>query len=161
MKLEAFRKIIREEVRGVIKEELSLIMQTPITETKIVQKPVVEQKSKDNSLSELIEETPKEETPKHETNAFSKPLFEGVGALADVLNQTHQEGGWRNLNGGMTAQDAVGFSGAMPGANTQVVKSADDMLASAPKTTDINQVSIDAVPDFSGLMGKMKDAGKI
>ena len=46
MKLEAFRKIIREEVRGVIKEELSLIMQTPITETKIVQKPVVEQKTK-------------------------------------------------------------------------------------------------------------------
>jgi hypothetical protein len=57
MKLEAFRKIIREEVRDVIKEELSLIMQTPITETKIVQKPVVEQKSKNNSLSELIEKT--------------------------------------------------------------------------------------------------------
>jgi hypothetical protein len=44
MKLDAFRKIIREEVRGVIKEELSLIMSTPITETKIVKKPVVEQK---------------------------------------------------------------------------------------------------------------------
>jgi hypothetical protein len=46
MKLDAFRKIIREEVRGVIKEELSLIMSTPITETKIVKKPVVEQKVK-------------------------------------------------------------------------------------------------------------------
>jgi hypothetical protein len=46
MKIEAFRKIIREEVRSVIKEELSLIMQTPITETQIVQKPVVEQKTK-------------------------------------------------------------------------------------------------------------------
>ena len=166
MKLEAFRKIIREEVRGVIKEELSLIMQTPITETKIVQKPVVEQKSKTNSLSKLIEETPqnttpKTEIPKHETTAFSKPLFEGVGALADVLNQTHVEGGWRNLNGGMSSQDAVGFSGGMPGTPTKVVNSVDEMMASQPKTSDINQVSIDAVPDFSGLMSKFKEEGKI
>jgi len=155
MKIEAFRKIIREEVRGVIKEELSLIMQTPITETKVVQKPVVEQKQTRPSLSELTEEP---QQPQQQT----KPLFEGVGALADVLNQTHAEGGWRNINGGgYSAQDAVGFAGGMPGGATKVVQSADDMLASAPKTTDINQVTIDAVPDFSGLMGKMKEAGKL
>ena len=156
MKLEAFRKIIREEVRGVIKEELSLIMQTPITENKTVQKPVVEQKSKTNSLSELIEETPQVQQPTKPT----QPLFEGVGALADVLNQTHNEGGWRNLNGGMSSQDAVGFQGGMPNTPTKVVDSVDAMVANQ-KTSDINQVSIDAVPDFSGLMGKMKDAGKI
>ena len=150
MKLEAFRKIIREEVRDVIKEELSLIMQTPITENKIIQKPVVEQKT--NSLSELIEESPQQ------LQKSTKPLFEGVGAIADVLNQTHAEGGWRNLNGGMTARDAVGYTGGAP---TKVVQSADDMLATAPKTTDINQVTIDAVPDFSGLMGKFKEEGKI
>ena len=156
MKIEAFRKIIREEVRGVIKEELSLIMQAPITETKIVQKPVVEQKSKTNSLSELIEEIPQVQQPTKPT----QPLFEGAGALADVLNQTHAEGGWRNLNGGMSSQDAVGFQGGMPGAPTKVVDSVDEMISNQ-KTSDINQVSIDAVPDFSGLMGKMKDAGKI
>ena len=154
MKIEAFRKIIREEVRSVIKEELSLIMQTPITETKVVQKPVVEQKQTRPSLSELTE-GPQPQQP-------TKPLFEGVGALADVLNQTHAEGGWRNINGGgYSAQDAVGFAGGMPGGATKVVQSADDMLASAPKTTDINQVTIDAVPDFSGLMGKMKESGKL
>ena len=154
MKIEAFRKIIREEVRGVIKEELSLIMQTPITETKVVQKPVVEQKTQRPSLSELTEE-PQPQQP-------TKPLFEGVGALADVLNQTHAEGGWRNINGGsMTAQDAVGFAGGMPGGATKVVDSVDAMLAGKQGVTDINQVSIDAVPDFSGLMGKMKEAGKL
>lgn len=147
MKLEAFRKIIRDEVRSVIKEELSLIMKTPITETKVTEKPVVQEFKENKTI--LTKQEP------------TKPLFEGVGALADVLNQTHAEGGWRNLNGGMTAQDAVGFSGGMPGGTTKVVQSADDMLASAPKTTDINQVTIDAVPDFSGLMGKMKEAGKI
>ena len=147
MKLEAFRKIIRDEVRSVIKEELSLIMKTPITETKVTEKPVIQEFKENKTILTKVKPT--------------KPLFEGVGALADVLNQTHAEGGWRNLNGGMTAQDAVGFSGGMPGGDAKVVQSADDMLASAPKTTDINQVSIDAVPDFSGLMGKMKDAGKI
>ena len=154
MKIEAFRKIIREEVRSVIKEELSLIMQTPITETKVVHKPVVEQKQTRPSLSELTEE-PQPQQP-------TKPLFEGVGALADVLNQTHAEGGWRNINGGsMTAQDAVGFAGGMPGGATKVVDSVDAMLAGKQGVTDINQVSIDAVPDFSGLMGKMKEEGKL
>ena len=155
MKIEAFRKIIREEVRGVIKEELSLIMQTPVTETKVVQKPVVEQKTQRPSLSELTEEPQQPQQP-------TKPLFEGVGALADVLNQTHAEGGWRNINGGsMTAQDAVGFAGGMPGGATKVVDSVDAMLAGKQGITDINQVSIDAVPDFSGLMGKMKEEGKL
>ena len=157
MKLDVFRKIIREEVRGVIKEELSLIMQTPLTETKVIQKPVVEQKIKNNSLSELIEEIPQQIV---EPQKPSQPLFEGVGALADVLNQTHTEGGWRNLNGGMSSQDAVGFQGGMPGTPTKVVDSVDAMVANQ-KTSDINQVSIDAVPDFSGLMGKMKESGKI
>ena len=157
MKIEAFRKIIREEVRDVIKEELSLIMQTPITETKTVQKPVVEQKTKTNSLSELIEETPQQP---QQSSKPTQPLFEGVGAIADVLNQTHVEGGWRNLNGGMSSQDAVGFQGGMPGAPTKVVDSVDAMISNQ-KTSDINQVSIDAVPDFSGLMGTLKDQGKI
>ncbi len=154
MKIEAFRKIIREEVRDVIKEELSLIMSTPITETKVVQKPVVEQKTQRPSLSELTEE-PQPQQP-------TQPLFEGAGAIASILNQTHAEGGWRNINGGgYSAQDAVGFQGGMPGGETKVVKSVDEMMASQPKTSDINQVSIDAVPDFSGLMGKMKESGNI
>ena len=152
MKLEAFRKIIREEVRAVIKEELSLIMKTPITETKIVEKPVVEQKVKKRSLSELTEE----KSPQPQ-----KPLFEGNNPLAEVLNQTYNEGGWRNVNGGtFQAQDAVSFVGGMPGGQAKVVDSVDAMIGNQ-KTSDINQVSIDAVPDFSGLMSKMKETGKI
>ena len=146
MKIEAFRKIIRDEVRSVIKEELSLIMKTPITETKITEKPVVQEFKENKTIPTKTKPT--------------KPLFEGVGALADVLNQTHVEGGWRNLNGGMSSQDAVGFQGNIPNTPTKVVDSVDAMVANQ-KTSDINQVSIDAVPDFSGLMGKMKESGKI
>tara|TARA_B100000575_G_C23106642_1_gene638773 strand:- start:203 stop:661 length:459 start_codon:yes stop_codon:yes gene_type:complete len=152
MKLEAFRTIIREEVRAVIKEELSLIMQTPITETKIVKKPVVEVKNKKSSISQLVEE------PKIK-NKPSKPLFEGVGALSDVLNQTHAEGGWRNM-GSMSAQDAVSYQGGMPNQPTKVVDSVNDMVGKQ-RTSDINQVRIDSVPDFSGVMNNLKDKGKI
>ena len=153
MKLEAFRKIIREEVRAVIKEELSLIMKTPLAETRSFEKPVVEQKTKKPSLSELTEE------PKQ--NPSSQTLFEGNSPLAEVLNQTYSEGGWRNLNGGtFQAQDAVSFAGGMPNNQPRIVDSVDAMIGNQ-KTTDINQVTIDAVPDFSGLMNKMKAVGCI
>jgi len=154
MKLDAFRKIIREEVRGVIKEELSLIMSTPITETKIVKKPVMEQKVQKPSFSELVNE---------EVVQQKQPTFEPTGnPMLDILNETAAAGEWRNINGGgYTAQDAVGFAGGMPGGSAKVVESVDQMLAGKQGITDLNQVSIDAVPDFSGLMGKMKEQGKI
>tara|TARA_R110000851_G_scaffold149860_2_gene290573 strand:+ start:8003 stop:8476 length:474 start_codon:yes stop_codon:yes gene_type:complete len=157
MKIEAFRTIIREEVRTVIKEELSLIMSTPITENKIVKKPVVEQKTKKKqTFSEIVNEEKQPQQPQKPT----KPLFESKDPLAQILNETAAAGEWRSLGGGdFNAQNAVGFSGGMPQQETKVVESVEEMSTS--KTSDINQVSIDAVPDFSGMMDKFKDEGKL
>ena len=157
MKIEAFRTIIREEVRTVIKEELSLIMSTPITENKIVKKPVVEQKTKKKqTFSEIVNE----EKPPQQPQKPTKPLFESKDPLAQILNETAAAGEWRSLGGGdFNAQNAVGFSGGMPQQETKVVESVEEMSTS--KTSDINQVSIDAVPDFSGMMDKFKDEGKL
>jgi len=153
MKLDAFRKIIREEVRDVIKEELSLIMSTPITETKIVKKPVVEQKVNKPSFSEIVNEEVVQQKP---------PTFEPTGnPMLDILNETAAAGEWRSLNGGYNSSHAAGFAGGMPGGNVKVVESVDQMLANKQPVSDINQVVIDAVPDFSGVMGKLKESGKI
>ena len=153
MKLDAFRKIIREEVRGVIKEELSLIMSTPITETKIVKKPVVEQKVQKPSFSEIVNE---------EVVQQKQPTFEPTGnPMLDILNETAAAGEWRSLNGGYNSSHAAGFAGGMPGGQTRVVNSVDEMLANKQPVNDINQVVIDAVPDFSGVMGKLKESGKL
>ena len=153
MKLDAFRKIIREEVRGVIKEELSLIMSTPITETKIVKKPVVEQKVNKPSFSEIVNE---------EVVQQKQPTFESTGnPMLDILNETAAAGEWRSLNGGYNSSHAAGFADGMPGGQTRVVNSVDEMLANKQPVNDINQVVIDAVPDFSGVMGKLKESGKI
>ena len=160
MKVEAFRKIIREEVRDVIKEELSLIMSTPVTETKVVQKPVVEQKTtKKPSFSEMVNEEVVQQAPPT-PQAPKKPLFESKDPLAQILNETAEAGEWRSLGGGdFNAQNAVGFAGGMPQQETKVVESVEQMSTS--KTSDINQVSIDAVPDFTGLMKTFKEEGKI
>ena len=153
MKLDAFRKIIREEVRGVIKEELSLIMSTPVTETKVVKKPVVEQKVNKPSFSEIVNE---------EVVQQKQPTFEPTGnPMLDILNETAAAGEWRSLNGGYNSSHAAGFAGGMPGENVKVVESVDQMLANKQPVSDINQVVIDAVPDFSGVMGKLKESGKI
>jgi hypothetical protein len=153
MKLDAFRKIIREEVRGVIKEELSLIMSTPITETKIVKKPVVEQKVNKPSFSEIVNE---------EVVQQKQPTFEPTGnPMLDILNETAAAGEWRSLNGGYNSSHAAGFAGGMPGGQTRVVNSVDEMLANKQPVNDINQVVIDAVPDYTGVMSKLKESGKI
>jgi hypothetical protein len=44
---------------------------------------------------------------------------------------------------------------------TPVVDSVESMLASTTPTSDINAVQINAVPDFSAIMGKFKENGKI
>ena len=44
---------------------------------------------------------------------------------------------------------------------TPVVESVESMLASTTPTSDINAVQINAVPDFSAIMGKFKENGKI
>jgi hypothetical protein len=158
MKIEAFRTIIREEVRTVIKEELSLIMSTPITENKIVKKPVVEQKTKKKqTFSEIVNDEKQSQQPQKPT----KPLFDSKDPLAQMLNETAASGEWRSLGGGdFTAQNAVGFAGGMPQQQSvPVVDSVEQMSTS--KTSDINQVSIDAVPDFSGMMDKFKENGKL
>ena len=156
MKVEAFRKIIREEVRDVIKEELSLIMSTPVTETKVVQKPVVEQKSqKKPSFSEMVNEEVTQPAPQ----APQKPLFESKDPLAQILNETAASGEWRSMGGEFNAQSAVGFGAGMPQQEVKVVESVEQM--SSNKTGDINQVTIDAVPDFSNMMSKFKEEGKL
>tara|TARA_B110000503_G_scaffold58585_1_gene93674 strand:+ start:5565 stop:6032 length:468 start_codon:yes stop_codon:yes gene_type:complete len=155
MKLDAFRKIIREEVRSVIKEELSLLMQSPITETKTVKKPVIEQKITQPSFSEMInEEVLSQPTP---------PVLKSTGnPLLDMLNETAAAGEWRSINGeGFNSSHAAGFAGGMPGAPVRVVETVDQMLAGKQGATDLNSIVIDAVPDFSGVMSKLKDSGKL
>ena len=159
MKLDALRQLIREEMRTVIKEELKDILTEAVV---IASSP----EQKPQGVTQLNQ-------PFKEVKSTAKPSFSQVMAerkapvstgnpLLDILNETAQAGEWRSLNGGeFNAQDAVGWAGGMPGGATQVVATVDEMISKQGPVNDINDVRIDAVPDFTGLMGKLKENGKI
>lgn len=160
-KLDAFRKLIREEVRTVLREELRAFL----TEIK---KPVGSTASYTNTLKEsLIKQSPKLKQ-KAPVNTSNNPL-------ADLLVETaHGMNGedYRTLFNA-TSDMAQGFPQMFQQADTpvyndfvesrqpQVVESVTDMLANTRPTSDINQVSIDVVPDFTELMQTMKNRGSI
>jgi hypothetical protein len=158
MNLEALRKLIREEMRTVIQEELKgilteavIIASTPETKSQVQTHPHVKTESTYKPrFSEILAE-------KKAPVSTGNPIF-------DLLNETADSGEWRSINGGYNAQDAVGWAGGMPGmggVNTPVVSSVDQMISQHAPTHDINDVRIDAVPDFTGLMSKLKENGKL
>lgn len=147
-KLEVLRKLIREEVRAAIKEEI-----VPILKENTISPKNTPTKSYSNSLKEELTKS-----KKVKVNSTGDPLM-------DLLNETKM---------GMTGDDyrtvfngdssmAQGFPSMMtnPASQTQVVESVDQMLNSSRPSTDVTQVQIDAVPDFSALMKTMQSKGQI
>jgi len=167
MNLDAFRKVIREEVKKAIQEEMKEILLEAVKSASTPKsfrdasptlvKPFVETKSEYKPrFSEILSEQ----------QIVPKPIPSTGNPMLDILNETAQAGEWRNLNGGnYNASDAVGWAGGAPGmmggSNTPVVATVDEMIKSQGPVRDINDVSIDVVPDFSGLMSKLKENGKI
>jgi hypothetical protein len=162
MKLDAFRKVIREEVKKAIQEEMRDILleavksasKPNLTEDKFTTKPYSKVESTYKpSFSDIIAEE-------------RKPIQSTGNPMLDILNETAQAGEWRTLNGGeFNASQAVGWAGGAPnmmgGSNTPVVATVGEMIKSQGPVRDINDVSIDVVPDFSKLMGTLKEKGSI
>jgi hypothetical protein len=145
------RTVIQEELKGILTEAV-VIASTPETKSQVQNfNPHVKTESTYKpKFSEILAE-------KKAPVSTGNPVF-------DLLNETANEGGWRSINGGYNASDAVGWAGGMPGmggVNTPVVSSVDQMISQHAPAHDINDVRIDAVPDFTGLMGKLKENGKL
>ena len=157
MKVDAFRRLIREEVQKVLREELKVIL----AELRKPE-PVIK-----NNYTKTIKETIRKEPPKpniQETALNSKdPIQRLLAETAYGMDASE----YRTLmNAG--SDMAQGFP-QMFGAPShqafspepQVVESVTEMLASTQPVHDINQVQIDVVPDFTGLMQTMKSKGQI
>jgi hypothetical protein len=152
--IKLLRKVVREEVQNVVREELGLLLETPKSEQTVVETKKTTTK---NSMIESIKPV-KPQQP-------AKPMsFTNNNVLNDILNETANGGEWRSVVDA-TSQMAPNF-GPMNGAyggmtETAVVNNVDQMLSSARPAGDVSQVRIDAVPDFSGLMKTMKEKGQI
>jgi DUF438 domain-containing protein len=145
--IKLLRKVIREEVQAVVREELGILLEAPDP------KPVVaeaKQTTVKNSMVESIK-------PAKPTQPAKPMAFTQNNILNEILNQTAQSGDWRSV-AEMNSNDAMGFGGI---AEPTVVNSVDAMLANTRPAGDINSVRIDTVPDFTGLMQTMKAKGQI
>jgi hypothetical protein len=161
MNLDAFRKVIREEVKKAIQEEMREVLLEAVKSAstpKLSTQPYIETKSQEKPrFSEVIAE---------QRYTAPKPLPSTGNPMLDILNETAQAGEWRTLNSdGYNASDAVSWAGGMPGMmgglNTPVVSSVDEMIKSQGPVRDINDVRIDVVPDFSKIMGVLKEKGSL
>jgi hypothetical protein len=140
------RKVVREEVQAVVREELGLLLEAPTP------KPVVAESKKPAIKNSMVESI----RPAKPTQP-SKPMsFSNNNVLNDILNETANAGEWRSV-ADMKSNDVMGFGGN----ESMVVESVDQMLASTRPAGDINAVRIDVVPDFTALMSKMKQEGQI
>jgi hypothetical protein len=168
MKLDAFRKVIREEVKKAIQEEMRDIL---LEAVKAASKPELTENISSQPYSKNQSYSKVESTYKPTFSDIiaeeRKPIPSTGNPMLDILNETAQAGEWRTLNGGeFNASQAVGWAGGAPGmigggSNTPVVATVDEMIKSQGPVRDINDVSIDVVPDFSKFMGALKEKGSI
>lgn len=147
-KLDALRKIIREEVRTVIREELSSLIKE---NNPTIIKPT--NKTYTNTLKEEVIKSKKTKLV-----STGDPIF-------DILNETQMnmtQDDYRSVFNG-NSNVAQGFPSMMTNnsAEVPVVESVDQMLANARPASDVSQVQIDTVPDFSALMKNMKNKGQL
>lgn len=135
-KLDALRKIIREEVRTVFQEELAGILKEAITA---------------NKGQQTITESPRAKAPIPGTlNRVAPrpvaPVLSAGNPLNSLLAETAQA---------MTSADYGAFGGQEIAKDAPVVESVDQMFATARKSSNLEAIEINAVPDFSGVMAKM------
>lgn len=165
MKLDAFRKIIREEVKKAIQEEMRDVLLEAVKSASTPKSPG------DTNSTSVKPYSKVESTYKPSFSDIiseeRKPIPSTGNPMLDILNETAQAGEWRTLNGGeFNASQAVGWAGGAPGmigggSNIPVVATVDEMIKSQGPVRDINDVSIDVVPDFSKFMGALKEKGSI
>jgi hypothetical protein len=137
--IETLRKIIREEVTKVIRQELPKI----ISESTI---------SKTDYKKNLQEQVKKASVPLTLNEDYrSKPIkFTGNNPLSNLLNETSIS---------MTTDDIHGFSNGIHSQKDTIVGDVNSMLNNARKSTNIESVEIDTVPDFTGMMQSLKNKG--
>jgi hypothetical protein len=148
-----------KELRKIIREEIEIALDSRLETLNEVKQPTQTKRASSTLSSILPPKTqPKRNIPVPEVK---NPL------LASILNETAMSMTGDDYRTAIDANSSMApnFAGimrnSMPPSATPVVESVDSMLASTNITSDINQVQINAVPDFSALMGKLKENGSI
>jgi hypothetical protein len=141
-KLDAFRKLIREEVKAVFQEELATILKEAIVANR-QSAPIVEQKKP--TVPGTLNNRASFRPP-------SAPVLSAGNPLNEMLQQTANS---------MIPQDYQYLNGEMVQNEPVIVESVQDMFANTRPSSNLEAIEINAVPDFTQLMSKLKANGDI
>lgn len=144
--IDVLRKLIREELKTVLREELPKIL----SEAK---GPIVDPKK-------ALQEQVKSKIPGTLNTASSirKPIkFAGNNPMAALLNDTAKN--MLSEDFSMTTENVHPAMAFQP--KQDRVGDVNSMLSTARPSSNLAAVQINEVPDFSGLMSKLKEKGAI
>ena len=136
--LDAFRKLIREEVKAVFQEELAGILKEAIIANRGTQTITESSRAK---AAPVVPATMNRSIPKP-----IAPVLSPGNPLNSLLAETAQS---------MTMDDFEGIGGMETERDVPVVESVGDMFANAKGRGSVEAIQINAVPDFSHMMAKM------
>lgn len=144
--IDVLRKLIREELKTVLREELPKIL----SEAK---SPIVDPKK-------TLQEQVKSKIPGTLNTASSirKPIkFAGNNPMAALLNDTAKT--MINEDFSMSTENIHPAMAFQP--KQDRVGDVNSMLSTARPSSNLAAVQINEVPDFSGLMSRLKEKGAI
>jgi hypothetical protein len=157
-KISILKKIIREELRAVIKEELPKILNEKYSREdrpKNYANSILESKEKSTKIPNTLNTVNTPRIPKFDSrNPMAKFLAETAESMANSDDTVYFDSSNVNANGfDLMTDNAIN--------KTRVVSGVGDMLRSSVPSSDPSMVQINAVPDFTNLMAKLKEKGAI
>ena len=151
--VELLRKLIREEVAAVFQAELAGILKEAIIANKGTRTVIEEQKPKKVTVPGTLNTKP--------FIPLAAPNLGSNNPLTSLLAETANTMVNESYDGmGFTSDDAMGFGG-MQQREVAVVDSVGDMMTTARASSNFDAIQINAVPDFTGLMSKLRANGEI
>lgn len=136
--LDAFRKLIREEVKAVFQEELAGILKEAILVNRGTQTITESTRAK---AAPTVPATMNRSVPRPVA-----PVLSPGNPLNSLLAETAQS---------MTMDEFGDLNGQGVERDIPIVESVGDMFANSRGSSNLEAIQINAVPDFSHMMAKM------
>jgi hypothetical protein len=151
--IDLLRKLIREEVAKAIRQEMPAILQevrTPSTTKEVIK----ESKHVKKAIPGTLNTQPVRPTPNFSGNPLANILNETAMSMVEMDDMSFTTG---NIGPDSIGVDPTSFFQPKQVA----VGDVNSMLATARASSDPSMVQINEVPDFTGLMSKLKAKGAI
>jgi hypothetical protein len=151
--IDLLRKLIREEVANAIRQEMPTILKE--SQSSSAPKEVIkESKRPKMAIPGTLNTQPVRPTPNFSGNPLANILNETAMTMGDMDDMS--------FNTSDIGPDSIGIDPTSFFQPKQVaVGDVNGMLATARPSSDPSMVQINEVPDFTGLMSKLKAKGAI